>query len=140
MPWKPKHNCTYPGCHTLVESGQSRCPTHTIAVRAQYDARRGTSTERGYNARWRRLRQWFLNSHPLCAECNRNGILTAASVVDHIMPHRGDMALLYDQANLQSLCTTCHNRKTATEDGGLGNIRHTLNDDQHALAKEAQYG
>lgn len=125
MPWKPKHSCTFPGCTTLVESGQSRCPMHTHALRTQYDKRRGTSTERGYNARWRRLRQWFLNTYPLCAECRRHGILTAATVVDHITPHKGDPALLYEQSNLQSLCTECHNRKTATEDGGLGNISAT---------------
>jgi 5-methylcytosine-specific restriction protein A len=43
-----------------------------------------------------------------------------AVLVDHIIPHRGDTTLLYDQSNLQSLCTACHNRKTNTEDGGFG--------------------
>jgi 5-methylcytosine-specific restriction protein A len=139
MPWKPKHPCRYAGCSALAEHGESYCSEHKSKVRIQYEAQRGTSTERGYNARWRRLRQWFLNSHPLCAECGRHGILKAAAVVDHVIPHRGDQTLLYDQSNLQSLCTTCHNRKTATEDGGLGNRQSS--DDQHrALTKEAQYG
>jgi 5-methylcytosine-specific restriction protein A len=133
MPWKPKHNCTFPGCTTLVESGQSRCQKHAIALRAQYDKRRGTSTERGYDARWRKLRLWFLNTHPLCAECGRKGILTAASVVDHVIPHKGDQQLLYDQNNLQSLCVSCHSRKTAAEDGSFGNARR-------ARMKELQYG
>ncbi len=136
MPWKPKHNCTYPGCRVLVESGQSRCPMHTIAVRAQYDARRGTSTERGYNSRWRALRRWFLNSHPLCVECGRHGILKAAAVVDHITPHRGDQTLLYDQSNLQSLCTECHNHKTAAEDGGLGNVRKNVENENNYVSGE----
>jgi 5-methylcytosine-specific restriction protein A len=41
-------------------------------------------------------------------------------VTDHIVPHRGDPALLWDPANLQALCARCHNRKTALEDGGFG--------------------
>ena len=44
-----------------------------------------------------------------------------ATDVDHIVPHRGDARLLYDENNLQSLCKSCHSRKTATEDGGFGN-------------------
>lgn len=43
--------------------------------------------------------------------------------VDHIVPHRGDPELLYDEANLQSLCHECHSKKTAREDGGFGNGR-----------------
>ncbi len=128
MPWKPKHYCVFPGCTTRIESGQSRCLEHKLFLQSQYDHRRGTSTERGYNARWRRLRQWWLNAHPLCELCRKGGILTAAVLVDHIQPHRGDQILLYDPANLQSLCTTCHNRKTAMEDGGLGNVRQTTQD------------
>ena len=123
MPWKPQHYCTFPGCTIRIESGQSRCSEHKLFLQSQYDRRRGTSTERGYNARWRQLRRWWLNAHPLCEECRKEKKLVAATIVDHITPHRGDQTLLYDPANLQSLCTICHNRKTATEDGGLGNIR-----------------
>jgi predicted kinase len=39
-----------------------------------------------------------------------------ASVVDHIIPHRGDQAKFWDSANWQSLCTRCHSsRKQAME-------------------------
>jgi hypothetical protein len=40
-------------------------------------------------------------------------------VVDHIVPHGGDQTLFWDAANHQTLCEPCHNRKTATEDGGF---------------------
>jgi len=40
-----------------------------------------------------------------------------ATVVDHIEPHKGDEELFYDINNLQSLCKSCHDRKTAKEDG-----------------------
>ena len=36
-------------------------------------------------------------------------------MVDHITPFRGDWALFIDPANHESLCETCHNRKTAKE-------------------------
>jgi 5-methylcytosine-specific restriction protein A len=51
-------------------------------------------------------------------------MVKAATVVDHIIPHQGDMTLFWDaDSNWQSLCKTCHDRKTATEDGGFGRAR-----------------
>ena len=50
--------------------------------------------------------------HPLCAECQRHGRVTAATVVDHIIPHRGNMELFWDRDNWDSLCAPCHNKKT----------------------------
>jgi len=46
-----------------------------------------------------------------------------ASVVDHVVPHQRDMALFWDSDNWQGLCKACHDHKTASEDGGLGNAR-----------------
>ena len=43
-----------------------------------------------------------------------------ACVVDHLVPHRGDRLLFWDASNWQSLCESCHNRKTARADGGFG--------------------
>ena len=48
-------------------------------------------------------------------------MLIAATIVDHIVPHKGDLALFYDQTNWQSLCKRHHDIKTAAEDGGFGN-------------------
>jgi 5-methylcytosine-specific restriction enzyme A len=51
--------------------------------------------------------------------CERDGRVTAASVVDHITPHRGDPALFWQAGNHQSLCASCHNsRKQAEESRG----------------------
>lgn len=41
--------------------------------------------------------------------CQERGRITAATVVDHITPHKGDTALFWDQSNWQSLCASCHN-------------------------------
>jgi hypothetical protein len=37
-----------------------------------------------------------------------SGLNKPAKVVDHIVPHRGDMSLFWDRANWQSLCANCH--------------------------------
>ena len=53
-------------------------------------------------------------------KCMEQGDVVAANVVDHIVPHKGNEALMWDESNYQSLCKTCHDRKTATDDGGFG--------------------
>ncbi len=50
--------------------------------------------------------------------------MTAATDVDHIQPHRGDMTLFWDSSNWQPLCHRHHAQKTAREDGGFGNTPH----------------
>ena len=47
------------------------------------------------------------------------GRRTPATVVDHIVPHKGDKKLFWDSGNWQPLCGPCHSRKTAKEDGGF---------------------
>lgn len=66
-----------------------------------------------YGRRWKRAKTLFLNEHPLCVDCESRGKVIEATRVDHIIPHRGDKALFWDQGNWQSMCETCHNRKTA---------------------------
>jgi len=110
MPYKPKRPCRYPGCPNLCDNGNVYCDIHNKDN--SYDAHRETSTERGYDARWRAERKRFLQHNPLCVKCMENGILRAATVVDHIKPHRGDTELFWDRDNWQPLCETCHNSKT----------------------------
>ena len=43
-----------------------------------------------------------------------------ATVVDHRKPHRGDPVTFWDTTRWQSLCKSCHDRKTATQDRGFG--------------------
>ena len=121
MPIAPPRPCAQPGCGALVKSG--RCEKHQQQVKQikrGADKRRGTSTQRGYNWRWRKVRLSFLKLHPLCVHCQAEGVITAATVVDHIKPHKGDQALFWDVDNYQSLCARHHNVKTAREDGGWG--------------------
>ena len=80
-------------------------------------AARASGSARGYDWRWKKLRDAFLAQNPLCVcGCGR-----PASVVDHKRAHGGDPALLYDWNNLQAMTKPCHDRKTAARDGGFGN-------------------
>jgi 5-methylcytosine-specific restriction protein A len=42
--------------------------------------------------------------------CEQLGRVTAATVVDHKIPHKGDPQLFWDETNWQSLCAPCHDR------------------------------
>jgi 5-methylcytosine-specific restriction protein A len=66
------------------------------------------STARGYGYAWQVARLDYLAEHPLCVMCQARGIITAASIVDHKRPHRGDMVLFWDVSNWQALCVNCH--------------------------------
>lgn len=67
---------------------------------------------------WRRLRSYKLAHSPLCEECMRQGRDTIATVVDHIRSRVKNPELSYSEDNLQSLCVSCHNRKTRGEQRG----------------------
>ena len=56
-----------------------------------------------------------------CKDCWREeGRLVIATDVDHVIPHRGDERLMWDEKNWQGLCARHHGIKTAREDGGFG--------------------
>ncbi|WP_069648969.1 HNH endonuclease [Caloranaerobacter ferrireducens] len=117
MPRKPKRMCSYPGCPELTEGRY--CEKHQKEETKKYN--RSRKYKKLYNSsRWQRLRKKVLTKHPLCVECEKAGRLTTATVVDHIIPHRGDEDLFWDEDNLQSLCKSCHDKKTAREDGRWG--------------------
>ena len=68
-----------------------------------------------YNSkRWRSLRNYFIQMNPLCVQCERDGTVTAAQVVDHIKPITMGGSPV-DIKNLQSLCTHHHAKKSGRE-------------------------
>ncbi|MBT8046527.1 MAG: HNH endonuclease, partial [Pontiella sp.] len=100
--------------------GGSRCSLHP------YDKSKRGKTQRTwqklYNrAAWRKLRKMHLARQPMCQACQARGKITPGKVVDHIEPHRGELSLFLNAANLQTLCPSCHSRKTASTDGAFGN-------------------
>jgi 5-methylcytosine-specific restriction protein A len=121
MPNAAPRPCKQTGCRALTSSG-AYCTDHAKVRRQQADAERGSSTQRGYGYRWQKTSKAYLRAHPLCQcpDCQEGKIrLLASQVVDHITPHRGDMKLFWDPKNWQAMNKQCHDRKTATEDGGF---------------------
>ncbi len=58
---------------------------------------------------WRRRSRAFLQANPLCIMCTAAGRTSLATVVDHIVPHRGDETLFWDEENnWAGLCKPCH--------------------------------
>ncbi|WP_259276600.1 HNH endonuclease signature motif containing protein [Pedomonas mirosovicensis] len=82
------------------------------------EALRPSARARGYDRKWQReSKAWLaLPRNRLCI-C---GCGQVADVVDHRIPHKGDMGLFWDRANWQPMNRRCHSRKTAQHDGGFG--------------------
>ena len=73
-------------------------------------------TSRLYSARWRKARATFLRRNPFCRMCSERGTLALAEVVDHVVPHRGDVAKFWDTGNWQPLCKLCHDGPKQAEE------------------------
>jgi 5-methylcytosine-specific restriction protein A len=122
MPTLPGHPCAHPLCPAIAPAKQRYCTEH----KGHDDKQRGTSTERGYGARWRRIRRAVLRRDnyrcramiPAIDErARQRGVMVrcwnTGKEVDHIIPKAQGGTDELD--NLQSLCKGCHSRKTAKE-------------------------
>lgn len=65
------------------------------------------------SAAWRKLRASVLESEPLCRMCFAMGEIKTATDVDH----KDNNPANNDPDNLQSLCHSCHSRKTQRDQG-----------------------
>jgi 5-methylcytosine-specific restriction protein A len=74
---------------------------------------RDPESNRRYKGGWVRLRAGRLAEKPLCELCQRDGRLTPASEVHHIVPLAAGGTHAPD--NLMSLCKACHSRITIGE-------------------------
>lgn len=114
MATKPLRPCRYPGCRTLVTGGY--CDAH----KPKPVDRRSEEAKFWHwmylTDTWTKdLRPGQLLREPFCRECARHGLRTYATDVDHIRDHKGDWAVFTDCNNLESLCHSCHSRKTMRE-------------------------
>ena len=75
---------------------------------------RGSRHERGYGRQWELLRAATLERDKhLCQPCLREGKLTPAREVDHIVPKFEGGA--DDLSNTQAICRPCHQAKPQAE-------------------------
>ena len=70
-----------------------------------------------YGYRWRKRRKAYLADNAMCVACKAVDKTTAATDIDHIIPHRGQLTdeRFWNEDNWQSLCSKCHSRKTNNE-------------------------
>jgi 5-methylcytosine-specific restriction protein A len=67
------------------------------------------ASKRGYTPAWMAAAARFREEHPLCNGCFAIGVVRAATVVDHIVPHDGNQELFWNEANWQPACEWHHN-------------------------------
>lgn len=117
-----KRPCTG-GCGRLVHKGN--CPECSRKIRKRQDATRRGALERTLYAstQWKAARVQWLRENPMCVCSQCQGRRLPATVVDHDPPHHGDPDAFWDQSTWRSMAKPCHDRKTATYDGGFGNAR-----------------
>lgn len=120
MPVSAPRPCRHPGCGVLVRDGSGRCEKHKVREGTFADGRRGSRHERGYGSAWDKRRERILRRDcGLCQECLRNGVVTSvgdkpySAFCDHIVPKAEGGT--DDDANLQTLCRSCHTAKTDRE-------------------------
>ncbi|AGO56570.1 hypothetical protein SOD_c36120 [Serratia plymuthica 4Rx13] len=77
------------------------------------------SNKKPYGSKWQAERLVFLRANPLCVMCQQMGRIEAATVVDHIVPHRMKEAktpeemkkaqhFFWSRKNWQGLCKPHH--------------------------------
>jgi 5-methylcytosine-specific restriction protein A len=65
---------------------------------------------------WRAVRARHLQANPFCVKCLFSGTQTKGTTVDHKIPHRGLLRLMFDPKNLQTLCTPHHSASKQREE------------------------
>ena len=110
---RPMRPCKAIGCPELVIDGY--CDTHRrTTYKRQRDER--PSWYRLYECkRWRDQRLIYLMDNPLCVVCAKDGRITPANTIDHIIDHKGCYDLFWDVSNWQSTCASCHSKKTVND-------------------------
>lgn len=75
--------------------------------------------------RWQTMRARLLEKKPYCIYCKRReGRVVEATVADHVIPHKGNKYLFWNEDNLQPLCKRCHDSDKALEEaGGKARVR-----------------
>jgi len=109
MPRAALTPCSKAGCGSLT-SGRF-CSAH---AQSRHEGR-GSARARGYGSTWDRLSIRWRRAHPLCQACESAGRITAADLVDHIVPVHVAPDRVHDLDNLQGLCRSCHADKTAAD-------------------------
>lgn len=74
-----------------------------------------TGRTKGYSVEWEKYRWRFLHHNPRCYACGRDK--TSMSIhIDHIVAHKGNEELFWNETNYIPLCHSCHSIVTGRYD------------------------
>ncbi|MCX5592036.1 HNH endonuclease [Alcaligenes endophyticus] len=106
--------CRVKTCRRPHRNQGGYCDDHIGLASGWRAPERGSSSERGYGAAWRRKRKIILGrDYHQCRPCAAQGLVTYGNEVDHIIPKaEGGTDSL---ENLQTICNECHKKKTRKE-------------------------
>lgn len=107
MPQRPSRPCRHRGCNAIHRNANGYCDQHQEQAQQAKRGSAGQFSAWYTTTRWRALRKRQLTAEPLCAYCMKAGKVEAATVCDHITPHRGDPVMFW-AGPFQSLCQSCH--------------------------------
>jgi 5-methylcytosine-specific restriction protein A len=109
MPNSPGTVCSTPGCGGVRHQGVcSRC-----GPKKRPTDQRQNAAARGYDYQWQKFRQQYLTEHPLCLDCDAEGITGAATDIHHVKKLRDHPEAKYDEQWLRPLCKRHHDQRTA---------------------------
>ena len=114
MPARIPTPCRAHGCPAVTTASHGFCADHAARASGWTREDRGSSSQRGYGGRWKRLRREVLErDKALCQLCSEQGKVMPAVAVDHITPKAEGGT--DDPENLQAICKPCHQAKTEEE-------------------------
>jgi len=105
MPMKLLKCCSKQGCPNLCEGRY--CEDH---LKLAQHRERGSFRERGYTARWDKIRALKVRKNPLCEPCLEDNRVQATQIVHHILSVVDRPDLIFSTDNLQSVCRACHGK------------------------------
>ena len=103
------------GCDVLIPSG-SRC----ASCAAINDAKRGSTSQRGYGTAWQQLSRQVIREEGACRVCGHTGSKANPLTADHVTPKA--QGGTDERSNLQCLCRAHNSAKGARPSavGGRG--------------------
>jgi 5-methylcytosine-specific restriction enzyme A len=78
-------------------------------VQARAEDYRPSKHER-YGSQWHGLSQRYRLKHPLCEQCEKEGMTTPATEVHHKIKAKDRPDLILTWTNLMSVCRSCHEK------------------------------
>lgn len=114
MPRKAKRPCAAPGCPKLTdgiycEDHAAQAEQERLQQQRQYNrTKRDPELVKKYDGRYKKLRNLYIQQHPLCEACLKRGLLTPAEEVHHIVPVKWGGKHSFE--NFMALCQSCHTK------------------------------